>query len=49
MDKEIWKKVFRIIPDKRLVGLIHKWNIQIKGFRSINNSNIKVVRSRVLN
>ncbi|MGD6776926.1 hypothetical protein [Sutcliffiella horikoshii] len=48
MSRETWKKVFSTIPDGQLVELADFWSIQVKGFRQINQENIKHARAMVI-
>ncbi|WP_404349780.1 hypothetical protein LG311_03740 [Sutcliffiella horikoshii] len=48
MSRETWKKVFSTIPDVELVELADFWSIQVKGFRQINQENIKHARAMVI-
>lgn len=48
MSRETWKKVFSTIPDLELVKLVEIWSIQVKGFRTINQENIKKARALVV-
>ncbi|WP_339149103.1 MULTISPECIES: hypothetical protein [unclassified Sutcliffiella] len=48
MSRETWKKVFSTIPDVELVELVELWSIQVKGFRYINQENIKQARALVI-
>lgn len=48
MSRETWKKVFSTIPDMKLVELVELWSIQVKGFRYINQENIKQARALVI-
>ena len=48
MSRETWKKVFSTIPDVELVELADFWSIQVKGFRQINQENIKQARAMVI-
>ncbi|WP_226682798.1 hypothetical protein [Sutcliffiella horikoshii] len=48
MSRETWKKVFSTIPDVELVELVDFWSIQVKGFRQINQENIKHARAMVI-
>ncbi|KPB06084.1 hypothetical protein [Bacillus sp. CHD6a] len=48
MSRETWKKVFSTIPDRELVELVDYWSIQVKGFRQINQENIKHARAMVI-
>lgn len=48
MSRETWKKVFSTISDVQLVELVNLWSIQVKGFRYINQENIKQARALVI-
>jgi hypothetical protein len=48
LSRETWKKVFSTIPDGELVALVDFWAIQVKGFRQINQDNIKHARAMVI-
>ncbi len=48
MSRETWKKVFSTIGDVELVELVDFWSIQVKGFRYINQENIKQARAMVI-
>jgi hypothetical protein len=48
LSRETWKKVFSTIKDEDLAELAGGWAIQIKGFRQVNQENIKMARAMVI-